>query len=269
MVSLRNKHESISRLHLRWSPLTSLSVIYVDIAAQKKLKFRDIRNSAEQFGRGLRQHWNWKKGDILALFTPNSADVAAVTFGTLWAGGVLCPLNNLYRVGELVSQLKSSRAKALATNVVCLEIAQQAALIAGIPLDKVFLVDVPDSQGRFKHFSDLQSTSIGIEKALINPKDDLAFLVYSSGTTGLPKGVMLTHSNMVANLIQCSVMEDGNLDFRNDRSIGFLPMFHIYGKPDIIISTLLYQELTLRHRYCCFDSLPYISRNHYLYHATI
>jgi 4-coumarate--CoA ligase len=244
-------------------------VIYVDIAARKQLKFRDIHQSAEQFGRGLRQHWNWEKGDVLALFTPNSADVAAVTFGTLWAGGVLCPLNNLYKVGELASQLKLSKAKALVTNIVCLEVAQQAALVAGLSPGRVLVLGESDPKSRFQHFSDLQSTSTGIGRASINPRDDLSFLVYSSGTTGLPKGVMLTHRNMIANVIQSSVMDEGLLNIRNDRNIGFLPMFHIYGKSDFMRSVLLHEELTLHSRYCCFDSFPNISRNYYTYHATV
>jgi 4-coumarate--CoA ligase len=213
-------------------------VIYVDIAARKQFRYRDIRDSAEKFGRGLRQHWNWQKGDVLALFTPNSADVAAVTFGTLWAGGVVCPLNHLYKVAELVSQLKSSRAKAVVTNNVCLEVAQQAARVAGLPLDRILVLGESDPKGGIRHFSDLQSSSVKIERASINPNDDLAFLVYSSGTTGLPKGVMLTHRNIVANVIQSSVPEDGMLNFRKDRYIGFLPMFHIYGKLYITLDFL-------------------------------
>jgi 4-coumarate--CoA ligase len=213
--------------------LIYLPVIFVDIAAQKRLKYRDIRSSAEQFGRGLRQHWGWRKGDVLALLTPNSADVAAVTFGTLWAGGVVCPMNNLFKVGELVAQLKSSQAQALVTNVACLEVARQAALIAGLPQDRVIVLGEADSKGQIQHFTDLYSTTPGIQKSPINPKDDLAFLVYSSGTTGLPKGVMLTHTNMVANVIQNTIPEEGMLDFMTDRNIGFLPMFHIYGNLDI------------------------------------
>lgn len=207
-------------------------MIYVDTTSQNRLTFRDIQHSAEQFGRGLRQQWNWHKGDVLALFTPNSADVAAATFGTLWAGGVLCPPNNLYKVGELVSQLESSGAKALVTHATCLEVAQEAALIVGLPLDRVLVLGGSDPKGRYQHFSHLRSTFAGIEKASINPRDDLAFLVYSSGTTGLPKGVMLTHENMIANIIQSSATENELMNFGSDRSIGFLPMFHIYGKSD-------------------------------------
>ena len=57
----------------------------------------------------------------------------------------------------------------------------------------------------------------------------MAFLVYSSGTTGLPKGVMLTHRNFVANMLQAEVVDQGSQNWKEDSMISFLPMFHIYG----------------------------------------
>lgn len=71
----------------------------------------------------------------------------------------------------------------------------------------------------------------------MNPSEDLAFLVYSSGTTGHPKGVMLTHRNIVSNIMMLKAGESGNLkpeggpDGQGDKIIAFLPFFHIYGKP--------------------------------------
>jgi 4-coumarate--CoA ligase len=164
------------------------------------------------------------------MMTSNSADVAPVTFGTLFAGGVVCPLNNLYTVDELVSQLGSCKAKALVTNVACLEVACKAASIVGLGLDRILLVGDVDSSRHFQHFSSLQSTSTSVDKVTINPKVDLAFLVYSSGTTGLPKGVMLTHENMVANTLQNYAAEANLMNWKKDRILGFLPMYHIYGK---------------------------------------
>jgi acyl-CoA synthetase (AMP-forming)/AMP-acid ligase II len=203
----------------------------VDVAAQKQHSVRDVREAATRFGQGIRQQWHWQKGDVVALFSPNSTDIAPVTFGTLWAGGVVCPFNNLYTVGELVSQLKSSQAKALVTHVACLEVAREAALLVGLPLDRVILVGPRDTKERFGHFSDVQSSTTDIQKVQIDPKEDLAYLVYSSGTTGLPKGVMLTHENTVANLLQGAVMDGQQMHWSKDRTIGFLPMYHIYGKP--------------------------------------
>lgn len=213
--------------------LTTPVVIFVDITAKKQLTFREVRNTSIEIGRGLRKQWNWQKGDIMVLFSPNSADIAAITFGTLWAGGIVCPANNLYTVGELVSLLRSSGAKALTTHLACLEIAREAALIAGLPLDRIILIGDSDPKRKTKHFSSLRDSSEDVGKVSVNPQEDLAFLVYSSGTTGLPKGVMLSHENIVANVMQNNTPEVTTAtNWKHDSIISFLPMFHIYGDQD-------------------------------------
>lgn len=166
----------------------------------------------------------------MALFAPNCADIAAIVSATHWAGGIVCPINNLYTVGELASLLKSSGAKALITHLSCLEVAREAAFIVGLPLNRTILIGERDPKKRIKHFSSLRdSTNVG-EKVKINPSEDLAFLVYSSGTTGLPKGVMLSHENIVVNILQSCTPEAKRINWSNDSMISFLPMFHIYGK---------------------------------------
>jgi 4-coumarate--CoA ligase len=165
----------------------------------------------------------------MALFTPNCADVATVMFGTLWAGGIVCPLNNLSKMEELTSYLKSSGAKGLTTHISCLDVARAAARAAGLPLDRILLVGDRDCNSKTMHISSLQHAGNSVGKASINPMEDLAFLVYSSGTTGQPKGVMLSHENMVANALQNTTLDEGNTKWENDRNMGFLPLYHIYG----------------------------------------
>lgn len=198
--------------------------------------------------------------------TPNNIDLVPATFGALLVGGVICPINFMYTVDELVSHLKSSQAKGLITSAACLQLAREAASTVGLPLDRILLVGDADPNHTIPHFSSLRSTSASTEKANINPKEDLAYLVYSSGTTGLPKGVMLTHENIVANSIQMTDAEGPDIThWRKDRSLGFLPMYHIYGM-SVDVSVVFTADETRRRRH---DALTTPSRRHHVCHAIL
>ena len=138
---------------------------------------------------------------------------------------------------ELAFQLKDSGAKALVTQKAHLKNAIEAAKRVGIEEDKIILMgDERDETARFKHFTNIRNISGAsrYRRTKINPKKDLAFLVYSSGTTGHPKGVMLSHENIVANTLMINNGEGPNLnwnggkDGQGDRILAFLPFFHIY-----------------------------------------
>ena len=150
----------------------------------------------------------------------------------------MTPANPGYTTGELAFQLKDSGAKALCTQKSFLGIARKAAEEAGIPEDRIILLgDEKDQSGRFKHFSSIRNIAgtSRYRRTKIKPKEDLAFLVYSSGTTGHPKGVMLSHENIVANVIMGKAGEGDNLtwnggrDGKGDKILAVLPFFHIYG----------------------------------------
>lgn len=173
---------------------------------------------------------------MLALYTPNCIDTPIVTWGTLWAGGIISPANPAYTVEELTFQLKDSGAKGLVTQKAFLKIAKEACKNAGIDEDRICLVgDERDSTSRMKHFTQVRNVAgtSRYRKAKIDPAKDIAFLAYSSGTTGHPKGVMLSHRNIVSNVLMLGAGEqqlscNGGEDGSGDRILGFLPFFHIY-----------------------------------------
>jgi 4-coumarate--CoA ligase len=214
--------------------------IYLDPDTRRSYTFAQVRSTAIDFGKGLKANWDWQKGDVLALFTPNCIDTPAITWGAQWAGGILSPANPGYTAEELAFQLKDSGAKAVVTQKPYLSAVQEACKKVGIDDDRIILMgDERDETRRFKHFTSIRNISgaTRYRKTKINPKKDLAFLVYSSGTTGHPKGVMLSHSNIVSNVMMGNVSEGGNLswkggkDNQGDNILAFLPFFHIYVGP--------------------------------------
>ena len=161
-------------------------VIYIDPDTNRSYTYTQVRSTALEFGKGLKAVWDWKKGDVLAIFSPNCIDTPAITWGTHWAGGILSPANPGYTAEELAFQLKDSGAKGLVTQKPFLKAAQKACKIAGIDDDRIILIgDERDETARFKHFTSLRNISGAsrYRKTKIDPKKDLAFLVYSSGTT--------------------------------------------------------------------------------------
>ncbi|KAL9616469.1 MAG: hypothetical protein Q9160_008664 [Pyrenula sp. 1 TL-2023] len=214
-------------------------VIYEDANSPRTYTYAEVKSTAQAFGLGIRSLWDWKRNDVLALYTPNCIDTPPIIWGTHWAGGIVSPANPGYTVAELTYQLKDSGAKAIVTQAPFLKNAQEAAKNVGIAEDRIILIgDERDSSGRFKHFTSVRNIS-GTQRyrrvKIANPAKDLAFLVYSSGTTGVPKGVMLSHRNVVSNTLQGDSVEGRNFswkggpDGKGDKSLAMLPFFHIYG----------------------------------------
>ncbi|OQV03335.1 AMP-binding enzyme domain-containing protein [Cladophialophora immunda] len=196
----------------------------------RRYTFNGVRLAATVFGEGLRHHFDWQKGDVLAIYAANDVDFAPVIFGVFYAGGIVCPANSAYTSDELSYQLRNSGAKALVTTTDLLPKATVAAKQSGIPEDRILILGSLESSS-FRHWFNIHrdSGSPRISRCKLNPDTDLAFLVYSSGTTGLPKGVMLSHRNVVSDL--CLIRGAVGRWYKPgaDRMLGIIPFFHIYG----------------------------------------
>ncbi|MPQ97843.1 AMP-binding protein [Modestobacter sp. I12A-02628] len=180
-----------------------------------ELGFYVGRLAAALHARGLR------KGDVVAVFCPNTIWYPVVFHGIAAAGCVTSPVNSLYTPEEIAFQLKDSGAKVLVTISLFLDRAREAT--AAHPVDEIVVLDGAEGHTSLR---DLLSTDAPAVQVDIDPATDLVTLPYSSGTTGLPKGVMLTHRNLVANVAQCRPLIDLHA---GERIIAVLPFFHIYG----------------------------------------
>jgi 4-coumarate--CoA ligase len=215
-------------------------VIYRAIDADRKHTFAEVKSLATLFGEGLRNLWDWQKNDVLALYAPNDIDIPPVIYGSFFAGGVVTPANPGYSADELAYQLENSDAKALVTTKAFLHTALKAAEKVGIPNDRVILVGTEkDETHQCKHWTSIRKTSgaLRYRRRRARP-EDLSFLAYSSGTTGLPKGVMLTHRNIVADLLLVKGAVGNWYSSAQDKFLGVLPFFHIYGLTALIHQTL-------------------------------
>ena len=213
------------------------AVIYRDAETSRSYSYADVKQTAASFGLGLKDFWGWKRGDVLALFTPNCVDTPAVIWGCHWAGGIVTTANPGYTADELAFQLKDAGARALVTQKRFLATAREAAKKSGVREDRIILMgDERDRSMKFKHFQSIRITveNSRYRRRRLDPRD-IAFLVYSSGTTGYPKGVMLSHENLVSNILMDTALEGEHLSWKGgkdgtgDNILALLPFFHIYG----------------------------------------
>jgi 4-coumarate--CoA ligase len=215
-------------------------IIYRAIDSSRNYTYAEVKALATSFGEGMRNLWDWQKDEVLALYAPNDVDIGPVIFGALFAGGIVTPANPGYSADELAYQLENSGAHALVTTKQFLQTAMEAAQKVGIASDRVILLGAEkDETHRVKHWSNIRKTSGAQRYRRRRSKpEDLAFLAYSSGTTGLPKGVMLTHRNIVSDLLMAQGAVGNWYSSADDKFLGVLPFFHIYGLTGLVLQVL-------------------------------
>ncbi|MHB6909147.1 4-coumarate--CoA ligase family protein [Streptomyces sp. DB-54] len=163
-----------------------------------------------------------RKGDVLALHSPNSVLFPVVCYAVSRCGAAVTPVHPLATEAEFARQLTDSGASRIVTAAALLDTARGAARQAG-GIAEILLCDRADGH---RSVLDLLDDDHPEPEPEIAPATDLAALPYSSGTTGTPKGVLLTHRNLATNLAQLApVMANGP----GDRILAVLPFFHIYG----------------------------------------
>lgn len=211
----------------------------IDGPTGRTVTYGQLAGAIRLVAAGLAQR-GFEKGDVFAIYSPNLPEYAVAFHAVASLGGINTTVNPLYTVYELTSQLKDAGAKYLLTIPPFIGPALEAAKAAN--LREVFVFG--EAAGATP-FTTLLQNNGQVAPAIINPKKDLVVLPYSSGTTGLSKGVMLTHYNLVANIAQCEGIDYGKIKVNeNDVLMGILPFYHIYGMV-VIMNFALYLGATV------------------------
>lgn len=212
-------------------------VALIDPASGAETTYRVLRAQIDALAGALAAR-GVEVGTVLGLLCPNVPAFATVFHGMLRAGGTVTTINSLYTPGEIEKQLRDAGATWLFTVSPLLPQAKAAAAAAGIPDDRLVVLDGAEGHPGLR---DLLSEQRPAPEVSFDPMTHLAVLPYSSGTTGVAKGVMLTHHNLVANVTQCRVSLRLHED---DRILAVLPFFHIYGMT-VLLNLALRQRASL------------------------
>ncbi|MCE4627560.1 MAG: long-chain fatty acid--CoA ligase [Desulfurococcales archaeon] len=220
-----------------------------------KMTYRELLESARRFA-GYLESKGIGKGDVVALFLPNSPQFAIAYYGTLMAGATVSPMNVLYGPALIRHQLEDNGARLLVAIDMFRDKVEagvtsnvEEILWTGIqdylPGWKAFLYKLKAKppkisyDDRNKSFTRVLRESRPIRSPpRIDPKNDVAALMYTGGTTGIPKGARLTHYNLLANALQIDAWYKRGVR-GEDIFIGALPWFHIYGQTAVLNNGVL------------------------------
>jgi acyl-CoA synthetase (AMP-forming)/AMP-acid ligase II len=196
----------------------------VDGASGRSLTYTQLIDGVRRVAAGLAAH-GLKKGEVLGIYSPNVPEYAVTFHAVATLAAISTTINPLYTPRELTQQLNDSQASYLLTVPAFMDNAREA--VRQVPsVREIFVLGEADGATPFASLLDQGDQP---PRVSIDPKTDLVVLPYSSGTTGLPKGVMLTHHNLVAQLTLARARPDVVFPNEHDTLLAFLPYFHIYG----------------------------------------
>jgi acyl-CoA synthetase (AMP-forming)/AMP-acid ligase II len=202
----------------------------VDAVSGAMLTYAQLSEDVDRCAAGLAAR-GLAPGEVVGIYAPNVPEYAVAFHGVARAGGTNTTVNALYTAGETAFQLRTAGARFLVTTPALADQAVEAARTAG--LEEVFTIGGAPGTTPFEAL--LAPPGTPAPRPAIEPARHIVALPFSSGTTGLPKGVMLTHRNLVANLCQFEPVRD--ID-ESDRVIAVLPFFHIYGQTLVLNDAL-------------------------------
>ncbi|KAH0602432.1 uncharacterized protein H6S33_008771 [Morchella sextelata] len=214
---------------------------FIDAATDARISFPELKQLTTHLSTALTRHYGLRPGETVALFSTNTIWYPVAMYGVLRAGGVVSGASPAYTVDEMAYALEKSKARSLFTLPGSLKVALAAAERVGMEKKRVFLLE-----GRAEGIMGLrQLVEMGRRVAKQTPEwvvpegkgngEAVAFLSFSSGTTGLPKAVMISHRNVIAQCLQLQKVTTPDLN----RVLAALPLFHITGLVHILHLPLL------------------------------
>ena len=231
-------HESVyDYLFGSLEPEDAGRVALIDPATGNETTFGELRGQVDGFAGALAAR-DVGVGSVVAVLCPNVPAFATVFHGVLRAGATITTINSLYTAHEIGEQITSASASWLVTVGPLLPQAAEAAAAVGLPAERIIVLDGVDG---YPSLRELLAERYPAPEVEFDPAEHLAVLPYSSGTTGVPKGVMLTHRNLVANVAQCRELIVLSPE---DRVLAVLPFFHIYGMT-VLLNLALRQRASL------------------------
>ena len=197
------------------------------VDGSQKLTFTQLREKTANLASALAS-MGIGKGDRVAIFAPNCWEYVASFYAISWIGAIVTTLNPSYREREVEFQLGDSGAKAIILDESLYPVLEPV-LAQLTQLQQVIVIGGTAGQNS-RTFEDLANSGLGSSPSIeLNAGEDVVVLPYSSGTTGLPKGVMLTHSNLTSNVQQLIGRQEIGTPKPDDVLMVHLPLYHIYG----------------------------------------
>lgn len=208
-----------------------------------EIPFKEVKDNADRFATVLAE-MGVKKGDRVCLYLENSPQFVMAYYGALKAGAIVVPANPMFKEMELEYQLSDSGSETIVAldhlypyvekvrdkvglkNVFLTNIGEYFPEEPTLPIMDALKVEKKTYPRTIDFLEKLEETKPNPPKLKFNPKEDLALLQYTAGTTGMPKGAMITHSNIMTNVYGGSKWV-GTTD--KDISVGVLPFFHATG----------------------------------------
>ena len=215
-------------------------VAIVDGVTGRDYTFNEVDESTSKFYSALNR-MGFSRGSVLSICSPNVPEYCSAFFGALASGGTVSPVNPTYTAGELAYQFKNSATDIIATVPALLPTVQKAAEKVGVK--KIIVIgregeSCNRSSNLIAYDHLLEDSGSAFNQVFVDAKQDIAILPYSSGTTGFPKGVMVTHYNITTNILQQGHSDLLYLHNEGTTLLGVLPFFHMYGMVTVLFSSM-------------------------------